>query len=503
MAIIHASERQFLQAATRAGLANPFTEELLHAEREALGDAFVAESPIWSLDVKDPLKPRANSWRIAERLETLLPELRQRIRTGRAAGPGEHTLYQDAMLQSLYYRFYHALSEATSAPAAPNDRRRWAFYRDFEAAWQESFDLHEAWVPAMKPAHVFALYAQLVRAFLLLFENILGSSQPAARLRAAVWRSIFTHDMRRYSRSLYSRMGEFATLITGPSGTGKEVVARTIARARYQPFDPSRLTFAYEADALFWPLNIAALTPTLVESELFGHRRGAFTGAMTDRKGYLESCPELGSVFLDELGEMSLEVQVKLLRVIEGREFTPVGDTKARRFAGKLIAATNRDLPSAIGDGKFREDLYYRLCSDLIQTPSLAQQLEESPQVLEELVPYLARRNGAEDAFAEWAVQWIRRHLAGHPWPGNYRELEQCVRNLLIRGEYQPAATTASSALPWLKQAARGELTADTLLNHYCRLVYGKTGTYEGAAEKLGLDRRTVKVRVTAENPPS
>lgn len=352
-------------------------------------------------------------------------------------------------------------------------------------------------MPDLKPAHVFALYYQFVRAFLLLFENILGTSQPAARLRASVWRSIFTHDLRRYSRTLYNRMGGFATLITGPSGTGKEVVARSIARARYQPFDPAKLTFPHEADALFWPLNIAALTPTLVESELFGHRRGAFTGAMTDRKGYLESCPELGAVFLDELGEMSPEVQVKLLRVIEAREFTPVGDTKARRFAGKLIAATNRDLASAIRDGKFREDLYYRLCSDLIETPSLAQQLEESPQVLEELVPYMAHRNGADDTFAEAAVTWIRRNLPGHAWPGNYRELEQCVRNLLIRGEYRPPAARTAS-LPWLAQAERGELTADALLNHYCRLVYGKTGTYEGAAEKLGLDRRTVKARVTA-----
>ncbi|MBL8210805.1 MAG: sigma-54-dependent Fis family transcriptional regulator [Bryobacterales bacterium] len=495
MAILSPRERQFLDATSRCGSANPFTEELTAAERDALGDAFVLDFPVWSLDVRDPMKPRANSWEIARRLEELLPVIRHRVRNGKVAADGEPRLYQDGALHALYYRFYRPMSEAATGGGTAH--RRWSFYREFEAAWAEAFSLPEAWVPDMKTAHVFGLYYQFVRAFLLLFENILGTSQPAARLRASVWRSIFTHDLRRYSRTLYNRMGGFATLITGPSGTGKEVVARSIARARYQPFDPVKLTFPYEADALFWPLNIAALTPTLVESELFGHRRGAFTGAMTDRKGYLESCPELGAVFLDELGEMSAEVQVKLLRVIEAREFTPVGDTKARRFAGKLIAATNRDLARAIQDGKFREDLYYRLCSDLIETPSLAQQLQETPAVLEELVSYMAHRNGADDGFAEGAVAWIRRNLAGHAWPGNYRELEQCVRNLLIRGEYRPAAAQTAS-LPWLAQAERGELTADALLNHYCRLVHGKAGTYEGAAEKLGLDRRTVKARVTA-----
>src|SRR6185369_1282817 len=141
----------------------------------------------------------------------------------------------------------------------------------------------------------------------------------------------------------------------------------------------------------FFPINISALSPTLVESELFGHRRGAFTGAVADRRGWLETCPDLGSVFLDELGDMDPAIQVKLLRVIETRTFHPVGDTAARQFRGKLIAATNRDLSAAMAKGQFREDLYYRLCSDQISTPSLAEQLAASPGVLRELVFYMAR----------------------------------------------------------------------------------------------------------------
>jgi len=120
---------------------------------------------------------------------------------------------------------------------------------------------------------------------------------PAARLRASIWQSIFTHDMRRYRRTLYARMGEFATLITGPSGTGKELVARAIAQSRYVPFDADRMAFPGEEAAAFFPINISALSPTLVESELFGHRRGAFTGAVADRKGWLETCPSSAPCF--------------------------------------------------------------------------------------------------------------------------------------------------------------------------------------------------------------
>src|SRR6202043_2839283 len=172
-------------------------------------------------------------------------------------------------------------------------------------------------------------------AFDQIFRDIIGGSLPAARLRASIWQSVFTHDMRRYRRTLYSRMGEFATLITGPSGTGKELAARAIAESRYVPFDEQRLAFASDDAESFFPINISALSPTLVESELFGHRRGAFTGAVADRKGWLETCPEAGSVFLDELGDLDPAIQVKLLRVIETRTFHPVGDTASKHFEGK------------------------------------------------------------------------------------------------------------------------------------------------------------------------
>jgi transcriptional regulator with PAS, ATPase and Fis domain len=323
---------------------------------------------------------------------------------------------------------------------------------------------------------------------------------PAARLRASIWQSIFTHDMRRYRRTMYRRMADFPTLITGPSGTGKELVARAIAGSRYVAFDANRLEFADESSEAFLPINVAALSPALIESELFGHRRGAFTGAIGDRKGWLETCPSLGSVFLDELGEMDLSLQVKLLRVIETRRFSAVGDTAQREFRGKLIAATNRVLSEEIHAKRFREDLYYRLCADLIETPSLAEQIEDSPDALQDLLVYMTRRAVGDEAdrCLPEVREWITTQLpANYRWPGNYRELEQCVRNIVIRRSYRPLQQhTENSREAFFDDFRAGRLPFSEVLSCYAALVYRQTGSYEEAARRLKLDRRTVKAKV-------
>jgi DNA-binding NtrC family response regulator len=298
-------------------------------------------------------------------------------------------------------------------------------------------------------------------------------------------------------------MGEFATLITGPSGTGKELAARAIARSRYATFDEHTLLFANEGAALFFPINVSALSPTLVESELFGHRRGSFTGAIGDRKGWLEACQAAGSVFLDELGDLDPAIQVKLLRVIETRTFHPVGDTASREFRGKLIAATNRDLAVDMRKGSFREDLYFRLCSDQITTPPLAQQIADSPETLRELIVYMTRRvAGPEgESLAGEVAEWIEQHLGpAYAWPGNYREMEQCVKNVLIRRDYRPfqRADVEDPLEQLLDDVRHGRLQADDLVSRYTTLVYAETGQYEETARRVGLDRRTVKSKVDA-----
>jgi transcriptional regulator with AAA-type ATPase domain len=493
------NERSFLEAVSSLAFCNPFLSERTTYERSALGSNFVEGEPAWSMAVDNPDQPRVNVWRIFERLEPLIHDLRSRLEHQGKVTELEMALYEDGVLHLLYQRYYHRFLSAGFGPDATKaDRKRWRFYSDFLADWEQLFQ------PAglskrIDPAHTFAFFRQIQRAFEQIFIDIIGSSTPAAQLRGAIWESIFTHDLRRYRRTLYARMGDFATLITGPSGTGKELAARAIAQSRYIPFDPAEFRFADDATVAFFPINISALSPALVESELFGHRRGSFTGAIGDRKGWLETCPPLGSVFLDEIGDLDPAIQVKLLRVIETKSFHPVGDTSRRQFQGKLIAATNRNLEQGIRSGSFREDLYYRLCSDQITTPSLAKQLANSPRVMRELVVYMATRvAGAEaEELVPEIMAWIEQNLRDYHWPGNYRELEQCVRNMLIRRNYRPSQPPVRTALEECLEGFReGRLTADALLSRYCTIVYSKTASYEEAARRLDMDRRTVKSKV-------
>jgi DNA-binding NtrC family response regulator len=516
MAFLSATERSFLAAVSEFAYCNPFLPEHTRLEREALGADFVEGEPVWSQLVADPERPRANVWRIYEKLKKLAEELRSRL-TSQKFTPrdADLLLYEDAILHLLYQSYYRQFYEA-SFGAAATLTSRWRFYHEFLSDWRRFFEIDGVHLPTRHdPRHTFACFRQIQRAFEQIFRDIIGGSMPAARLRASVWQSIFTHDMRRYRRTLYGRMGEFATLITGPSGTGKELAARAIAQSCYQPFDDKKIAFAGDDAALFFPINISALSPTLVESELFGHRRGSFTGAIDDRKGWLETCPAVGSVFLDELGDLDPAIQVKLLRVIETRTFHPVGETAASRFHGKLIAATNRDLAARIQQGQFREDLYYRLCSDQIATPSLAEQLADSPQVLNELIVYMARRVAGAEAEQFWGevALWIEENLGrDYAWPGNYRELEQCVKNVLIRRDYKPSRPapghlggggdggSGTGAMARMVEDFRGgRTTVNELLTRYCTIVYRSTGSYEETARRLGLDRRTVKTRIDRE----
>ncbi|MCZ2155563.1 MAG: sigma 54-interacting transcriptional regulator [Bryobacterales bacterium] len=501
MSALSARNRRFLEAVNRVASANPFLPELAEAERSALGPEYIDEGGHWSLQVDDPQKLRANAWRICDKLEALMPDIRDGVLARRSdLTPRDAALFESGAAYMLYHRLYPRLAAEFNSRRGSATSARWGFYREFEHDWRHWL-LPPDGPPltAFSAPHMFALFFQLVRAFHQIFENIIGNSLPAGRLRAAVWQSIFTHDLDRYRRTLYARMADLVTLVTGPSGTGKELVARAIAFSRYVPFDPRTLRFEDDPASHFHPIHIAAFTGSLVESELFGHRRGAFTGATESRKGWLETCPPLGAVFLDEIGELAPEVQVKLLRMIETREFYAVGDSVPKIFEGKLIAATNRDLAAEMQAGHFREDFYYRLCSDLIRTPSLSEQIEESPAVLRNLVRFLALRIAGQegDELALEAMSFITNEMPrDYQWPGNYRELEQCIRNILVRREYAPRFVKAASASDVFDGLREGRLTAEELLKRYVTSVYARSGSYEGAAERLGLDRRTVKAKV-------
>jgi transcriptional regulator with AAA-type ATPase domain len=489
-----AKERQLATDLSELARCNPFLPERIARERNVLGPSFEEVSSVWSktLDRENP-----NVVKIAARAESLARTLKQRLQKGSRPTRDDVQVYQEVVFYLLYDRFEAKLENAMTAAEID-------FYSDFAAqarAYLSPLPGTLAGNVSAELPHWFAFLFQVRRASHHIFDFIVGTSLPAARLRAAAWQSIFTHDLRRYRRSLFGKMADVATLITGPSGTGKELVAQAIGLSGYIPFQPNRKRFAIDLGEAFFPLNLSALAPTLVESELFGHRRGAFTGALFDRKGWLAVCPSLGTVFLDEIGDLDPALQVKLLRVLQTRSFQPLGATRNETFEGKIVAATNRDLAAEMRAGRFRDDLYYRLCSDLITTPSLKDQLRDAPDDLEDLVLFIARRvvgMDEADTVATEVIEWIASHLGrDYSWPGNFRELEQCVRNVLVRKEYRPTtfAPGAASSVIDLDSTA---LTANELIENYCAAVYAQTGSYLDTARRLGLDRRTVKTKMEA-----
>ncbi len=345
-------------------------------------------------------------------------------------------------------------------------------------------------------ARYLALFFQLRRAFYFINRSLAGASDSMRRLREALWNNIFTHHMRGFDAALWNRMEDFSTLLLGETGTGKGQAAAAIGRCGFIPYLEGERRFAANFTETFIPINLSQFAEQLIESELFGHRKGAFTGAIDHYQGIFERCSEHGALFLDEIGEVTIPVQIKLLQVLQERTFTPVGGRDKKRFSGRVIAATNRPLASLRREGRFRDDFFYRLCSDVIEVPTLRQRLAESPAELEELVRLLVERIAGEPApeLVAQSLEALERDLPrGYPWPGNVRELEQAVRRILLTGRYAPqlpgASTDADEAL--FDKLRAGELTADELLARYSAMLYRRLGTYAEVAKRTGLDPRT------------
>ena len=211
-------------------------------------------------------------------------------------------------------------------------------------------------------------------------------------------------------------MTDSTVLITGQSGTGKELIARAIH------FNSPR------REKQFVPVDCAVLSENLLESELFGHVRGSFTGAVTTKPGLFEVA-DGGTVFLDEVGNISLSIQAKLLRVLQEREFTPVGGTKAKKVDIRLIAATNKDLEKMIKEEVFREDLYYRLNIVPLYLPALKERQEDIPLLAVHFLKKYAEEMGkAIKGFTPEAMERLMRY----PWPGNVRELENVIERTVV-----------------------------------------------------------------------
>jgi DNA-binding NtrC family response regulator len=272
-------------------------------------------------------------------------------------------------------------------------------------------------------------------------------------------------------------------LITGESGTGKELVARAIhARSAVK-------------DREFLAINIAALPHELIEAQLFGHERGAFTGADRRREGLLRSV-QGGSVFLDEVGELPIQAQAKLLRALESGEVLPVGADRPAQAAFRLIAATNRHLDAAIADGRFRQDLYFRLNVFRIEVPPLRDRREDIPALVAHFVDLHSRTQGkTPPAVSNQAL----KVLLGYPWPGNVRELSNVIERacILCDGDmldiaHLPAEIQAASELPMALRDAVEEFER----RHIAWVLRAAGGNRERAARLLEVDPATLYRRL-------
>jgi transcriptional regulator with AAA-type ATPase domain len=352
---------------------------------------------------------------------------------------------------------------------------------------------------------MFAILYQLRRAYFFIANDLTGTSRSMTELRKHLWNNVFTHDIRWYDRFLWNRMEDFSTLLLGETGTGKGTAAAAIGRSGFIPFDARRGAFAESFMRSFLSLNLSQFPEALVESELFGHRKGAFTGAIDNHAGAFSRCSAHGAIFLDEIGEVRETVQIKLLQVLQERVFAPVGSHQKERFRGRVIAATNRPIDRLREDGVFREDFFYRLCSDVIVVPALRQRIAEDPRELRLLTERLVLRMTGEPAAEMVDFLWeVLQELVDreYPWPGNVRELEQAVRRILITRRYEGVSTSAPTD-DWEEQIQAGTLTADELLTRYCQQVFRKCGVYEEVARRIGLDPRTVKRYVLGAQPTS
>jgi formate hydrogenlyase transcriptional activator len=277
-------------------------------------------------------------------------------------------------------------------------------------------------------------------------------------------------------------------LIAGETGTGKELVARAIHRR------------SVRASRAFVSVNCAAVPRELIASELFGHEKGAFTGATQRRLGRFELAHG-GTIFLDEVGELSMETQVALLRVLQEREFERVGGSTSIRVDVRIVVATNRDLQAAIEDGTFRSDLFYRLNVFPIAVPALRERIDDIPLLVEYFIDRYARKAGK-------TIRRINKrtldHLRSYPWPGNVRELQNVIERSVIVCDTVEFTVDESwlSARPTIEGpvALAGSRAAHekALIEDALRASGGRVYGPAGAAARLGIPRSTLESKIRA-----
>jgi DNA-binding NtrC family response regulator len=274
-------------------------------------------------------------------------------------------------------------------------------------------------------------------------------------------------------------------LITGASGTGKETVAWMIHGQ------------SSRADKKFIAVSCANMNENLIESELFGHTKGSFTGAINDKKGKFMDA-EGGTLFLDEIGEMPIELQSRLLRVLQENRITPIGSTDSTSVDVRVIAATNRDLKNAVLEKKFREDLYYRIAQTVIRTPSLSEIPQDIPLFANSILyRYFEERHIEPDKRSEIPLRAMEK-LCSYSWPGNVRQLETVIKNAAMQNRWDSIESLIEELSPVLPARSASlsdeDMLLETFTSKYVKLVYNRNGQNKTkACDILGISINTLK----------
>jgi len=329
--------------------------------------------------------------------------------------------------------------------------------------------------------------------------GIAADGQPEAELEIApqerfgpiIGRSRSINEIYRLIQHLKDSLA--TVLIQGESGTGKELIARSIHQN------------SQRSSNVFMAINCGAIPATLIESELFGHERGAFTGAVCQKKGKFEAAHG-GTLFLDEIGELDKDLQVKLLRVLQEKEFQRVGGNANLKTDVRIIAATSRDLKAAMQQGEFREDLYYRLNVVPIDAPSLRDRIEDIPLLLDHFFQNIA---GAMQRSVPQLTEEAQRALIHYSYPGNVRELANMVERLLVTCrngkidrrdlplEIRAEAGQGSSSTECLREFPDGGFPLKDVERELILKTLEKTsGNKLAAAKMLGITRRLLYLRL-------
>lgn len=479
---IEPADREFFEIVAQTAFCNPFSERRRELDAAILGHPLESAVPEAYLEeVTRAVLARVGKLEAAGRADL------------RRYSGADRELLQMVVLFGEYHRLCHEFDALVRAQVKAGEQLLPVSFAERALA-----TLSRHGIEAPEAARFFSFFYQLRRAYHFIVHGLVGRSNCMRELRHHLWQNVFTREARVYGRFLWDRMEDFSTLLLGETGTGKGAAAAAIGRSGFIPFDPDRGRFVESFMRGFTALNLSQFPETLIESELFGHRKGAFTGAVEAHEGVLARCSPHGAIFLDEIGDVSVPVQIKLLQVLQERTFCPVGSHEPARFRGRVIAATNHPLETLRENRLFRDDFFYRLCSDMIQVPPLRQRLQEAPGELGELVSHLLAGMLGEPApgLAASIQATLERILPrDYAWPGNVRELEQAIRRILLTGHYA-ARETRKSATRCERLAADIRslgLSADEVLAGYCALLYEQCGTYEAVARRAQLDPRTVK----------